>query len=146
MSSVDNQTTDDQSLSPPPLLTARRDSIVQRITQVVRRKSSVSHTARPLLTRTTSASNSDATTSENGVIGKFSLIVTNDPADYDIGSAIGYGSSATVHSAMFKPQNRMVAIKMIELELFGRNQIDELRVCVFVIAISLYMLSAHQIA
>jgi len=42
---------------------------------------------------------------------------------------VGYGSSAVVYIAKYKPLNKNVAIKMIDLDMFERNQIDELRVC-----------------
>jgi hypothetical protein len=35
-----------------------------------------------------------------------------------------------VYGAIFKPLNKRVAIKMIDLDLFERNQIDELRVSI----------------
>jgi hypothetical protein len=41
---------------------------------------------------------------------------------------IGYGSSATVYSAIHKSHSKKVAIKVIDLDKFERNQIDELRV------------------
>lgn len=41
---------------------------------------------------------------------------------------IGYGSSAIVYEAMYKPLKKKVAVKMIDLDMFERNQIDELRV------------------
>lgn len=41
---------------------------------------------------------------------------------------IGYGSSAVVYSAVYTPLNLRVALKMIDLDMFERNQIDELRV------------------
>ncbi|KAJ3144797.1 hypothetical protein HDU89_007761 [Geranomyces variabilis] len=47
--------------------------------------------------------------------------------DYQIGEPIGYGSSAIVYIALYKPTNIKVAIKMIDLDMFERNQIDELR-------------------
>jgi len=47
--------------------------------------------------------------------------------DYEIGNPIGYGSSAVVYIANYKPLNKNVAIKMIDLDQFERNQIDELR-------------------
>jgi hypothetical protein len=40
----------------------------------------------------------------------------------------GYGSSAVVYSAVYIPHNKRVAIKVIDLDMFERNQIDELRV------------------
>ncbi|KAF9931573.1 hypothetical protein BGZ67_005240 [Mortierella alpina] len=52
---------------------------------------------------------------------------SNNPEDYDIRLPIGYGSSAVVYNAYYKPLNRRVAIKVIDLDMFERNQIDELR-------------------
>lgn len=43
-------------------------------------------------------------------------------------SGTGYGSSATVYLARCKPLNTQVALKMIDLDSFERDQIDELRV------------------
>ena len=40
---------------------------------------------------------------------------------------IGFGSSAIVYIATYVPLGSLVAIKMIELDRFERNQIDELR-------------------
>ncbi|KAJ3028062.1 hypothetical protein HDV00_010684 [Rhizophlyctis rosea] len=48
--------------------------------------------------------------------------------DYELGPPIGYGSSAIVYLAKYKPFKKTVSIKMIDLDLFERNQIDELRV------------------
>ncbi|KAF0462181.1 kinase-like protein [Gigaspora margarita] len=49
--------------------------------------------------------------------------------DYDINrnNPIGYGASAIVYSAIYKPLNKKVAVKMINLDFFERNQIDEVR-------------------
>ncbi|ORY99170.1 kinase-like domain-containing protein [Syncephalastrum racemosum] len=47
--------------------------------------------------------------------------------DFDIQKPIGYGSSAVVYAALHKASNKRVAIKMIDLDMFERNQIDELR-------------------
>ncbi|KAG0325409.1 hypothetical protein BGZ99_000656 [Dissophora globulifera] len=52
---------------------------------------------------------------------------SNNPEDYDIRLPIGYGSSAIVYDAYYKPLNRRIAIKVIDLDMFERNQIDELR-------------------
>lgn len=43
-------------------------------------------------------------------------------------AGIGYGSSAVVYEAVYKPLKKRVAVKMIDLDMFERNQIDELRV------------------
>lgn len=51
----------------------------------------------------------------------------NKLEDFDVKKPIGYGSSAVVYRAIFKPLNKPVALKMIDLDLFERNQIDELR-------------------
>ncbi|KAG0910395.1 hypothetical protein G6F33_007928 [Rhizopus arrhizus] len=47
--------------------------------------------------------------------------------DFEINQPIGYGSSATVYSAIHKSHSKKVAIKVIDLDKFERNQIDELR-------------------
>ncbi|KAI9497652.1 kinase-like domain-containing protein [Zychaea mexicana] len=47
--------------------------------------------------------------------------------DFELKSPIGYGSSAVVYGAVYKPTKRKVALKMIDLDMFERNQIDELR-------------------
>ncbi|KAF9123314.1 hypothetical protein BGW39_009111 [Mortierella sp. 14UC] len=52
---------------------------------------------------------------------------SSNPEDYDIRLPIGYGSSAVVYNAYYKPFNKRVAIKVIDLDMFERNQIDELR-------------------
>ncbi|ORZ04369.1 kinase-like domain-containing protein, partial [Absidia repens] len=39
----------------------------------------------------------------------------------------GYGSSAIVYGAVYLPMKKLVALKMIDLDMFERNQIDELR-------------------
>ncbi|KAI8578731.1 hypothetical protein K450DRAFT_245242 [Umbelopsis ramanniana AG] len=52
---------------------------------------------------------------------------SNRVEDFEIRKPIGYGSSAVVYSAIYKPFNKRIAIKIIDLDLFERNQIDELR-------------------
>ncbi|GAA5817360.1 hypothetical protein MFLAVUS_010904 [Mucor flavus] len=47
--------------------------------------------------------------------------------DFDIREPIGYGSSAIVYKAIHKPYGKRMALKMIDLDKFERNQIDELR-------------------
>ncbi|KAI1315417.1 hypothetical protein EDD11_000805 [Mortierella claussenii] len=54
-------------------------------------------------------------------------LFSNNPEDYDIRLPIGYGSSAVVYNAYYKPLNKRVAVKVIDLDMFERNQIDELR-------------------
>jgi len=55
---------------------------------------------------------------------------TLNPADYEIGPAIGYGSTALVRLAKFKPLDRMIAVKIVDMELFegaASSQMDQLR-------------------
>ncbi|ORZ13257.1 kinase-like domain-containing protein [Absidia repens] len=47
--------------------------------------------------------------------------------DFHIKEPIGYGSSAIVYGAIYLPTKKLVALKMIDLDMFERNQIDELR-------------------
>ena len=47
--------------------------------------------------------------------------------DFELGRLIGFGSSATVHLSAHRPSNQPCAIKLIDLDQFERNQIDELR-------------------
>jgi serine/threonine protein kinase len=58
-----------------------------------------------------------------------SLKLTLRLEDYEMGPCIGQGSSALVHIASYAPTGIKVAIKVIDLDMFERNQIDELRVC-----------------
>jgi hypothetical protein len=51
--------------------------------------------------------------------------------DYEIGTCIGQGSSACVYIAKHLETETQVAIKILELDMFERNQIDELRVIFF---------------
>lgn len=44
-----------------------------------------------------------------------------------MGKVIGFGSSATVHMATYRPLSKIVSVKVIDLDQFERNQIDELR-------------------
>ncbi|KAK0526690.1 hypothetical protein OC842_005113 [Tilletia horrida] len=49
-----------------------------------------------------------------------------DPEDYTLEHEIGFGASSVVYEAKFKPINARVAVKVIDLEAFGRDT-DELR-------------------
>jgi len=49
------------------------------------------------------------------------------PSDYKLNEAIGYGSSAIVHLATYLPMGAQVAVKIIDLDRFEKNQIDILR-------------------
>lgn len=61
-------------------------------------------------------------------IGKVLLDLCNFRASCGQSIHVGYGSSAVVYSAVYTPLNLRVALKMIDLDKFERNQIDELRV------------------
>ncbi|KAI8899777.1 kinase-like domain-containing protein [Globomyces pollinis-pini] len=54
-------------------------------------------------------------------------IYSMNPEDYEINELIGQGSSAMVYLANYKILNKPVSMKVIELDMFERNQIDELR-------------------
>jgi len=47
--------------------------------------------------------------------------------DYEIGTQIGNGSFTVVYVAKFKPSQKTVCLKVIDLDVFERNQIDNLR-------------------
>ncbi|KAI9168530.1 hypothetical protein H9P43_007903 [Blastocladiella emersonii ATCC 22665] len=53
--------------------------------------------------------------------------MSSNPDDYEMETTVGYGSSATVYCAVYKKTRRRVAIKVIDLDMFERNQIEELR-------------------
>ena len=105
----------------------RKDSLASLI-------SSVSNAVKlPLLNVSTTslASVASSTLSSAGPVadpvGMFQVEVSNDAEDYEILHPIGYGSSAIVYAALYKPLDKMVAIKMIDLDMFERNQIEEIR-------------------
>jgi serine/threonine protein kinase len=64
---------------------------------------------------------------ENQQLSAIALVLT-PPSSLPCTTRLGYGSSAIVYYAKYKPFNKEVAIKVIELDSFERNQIDELRV------------------
>ena len=65
---------------------------------------------------------SAASVADDGV--QYSLV----PGDYQLGKVIGFGSSAIVYVATYRPvPGKPLAIKVIDLDQFERNQIDELR-------------------
>lgn len=57
----------------------------------------------------------------------------------NIHSFVGYGSSAVVYEAIYRPMKKKVAIKMIDLDMFERNQIDELRVSLIDYLLSIFL-------
>jgi serine/threonine protein kinase len=54
--------------------------------------------------------------------------------------SVGYGSSAVVYAAIYKPLQKKVAIKLIDLDMFERNQIEELRVCLLKYLLCLFII------
>ena len=52
---------------------------------------------------------------------------SQDLKDYELQIIIGYGSSAVVYQSIYKPLNRKVAVKEIDLDCFESDQIGELR-------------------
>ncbi|KNE62628.1 STE/STE20/FRAY protein kinase [Allomyces macrogynus ATCC 38327] len=54
-------------------------------------------------------------------------VYSNDMDDYEVHETIGYGASAHVVLAKYKPTGRDLAIKIVDLDRFERCQIDELR-------------------
>lgn len=43
------------------------------------------------------------------------------PADYQLLEEVGYGASATVYRAIYKPENEVVAIKCLDLDRCNSN-------------------------
>ncbi|KAJ3105426.1 hypothetical protein HDU96_008573, partial [Phlyctochytrium bullatum] len=107
--------------SPPRAPQGRKPSVVERNfgTNLLRRNSSASNTSIPP-TNPGPTSYSASTLPED-------IVFSMNPNDYELGTTIGYGSSAIVCIAKYKPLSKIVAIKVIDLDMFERNQIDELR-------------------
>lgn len=76
----------------------------------------------------TSTSHHDTSTPSSPVPSQQEQYHFNHIEDFDMKEVIGYGSSAIVYKAIYKPLNKCMALKMIDLDKFERNQIDELRV------------------
>ncbi|KAI9592028.1 kinase-like domain-containing protein [Syncephalis fuscata] len=53
--------------------------------------------------------------------------MTNTLLCHIVWPTIGFGASAMVYAAIFKPDGRRVAVKIIDLDAFERTQIDQLR-------------------
>ncbi|KAH6576855.1 hypothetical protein BASA62_001195 [Batrachochytrium salamandrivorans] len=145
-----------QSPPPQPPSIRRKMSIAERATAVIESRLSAS-TAALRRTSTRDSSPSISSSSNNNIIaaiglgtGGSSLSISSlhssngrgssnnnnnddqcaysmNPEDYELGQVIGQGSSASVYIAKYKPLNRAVSMKVIDLDLFERNQIDELR-------------------
>ncbi|RKP36936.1 kinase-like domain-containing protein, partial [Dimargaris cristalligena] len=58
---------------------------------------------------------------------QYTVSFSSDFRDYDLLTPIGYGSSAVVYKGVHRPNRLLVAIKIIDLDMFERRQIDELR-------------------
>lgn len=54
-------------------------------------------------------------------------VYSSNPEDFELLEPIGFGSSATVYLSLYKPKDVKVAVKVIDMDSFERNQIDELR-------------------
>ncbi|KAI8809933.1 kinase-like domain-containing protein [Cladochytrium replicatum] len=122
------------SSSPPrSIISLRKASLVERTSAAIEAK--LSGAGVPLRRGSSSATAqfSPQMLSQNGE--QYPM----HPDAYELGIAIGYGSSATVYIAKCLPMNKNVAIKMIDLDMFERNQIDELRR-----EIQIMSLSKHQ--
>ncbi|KAJ1929159.1 hypothetical protein IWQ60_001420 [Tieghemiomyces parasiticus] len=52
---------------------------------------------------------------------------SSDLYDYELITPVGYGSSAVVYKGLHRPNGKTVGIKIIDLDMFERRQIDELR-------------------
>ncbi|KAI9005921.1 kinase-like domain-containing protein [Gaertneriomyces semiglobifer] len=123
------------SIGSPPrgALGSRKPSIVERASSAIDKLSSGSGLRRAATTPSqgsnwsTAASSRDVLNGVENAAPDNAEVYSMNVEDYDIGSAIGYGSSAVVYIATYKPLNKPVAIKMIDLDMFERNQIDELR-------------------
>ncbi|CAO3608567.1 unnamed protein product [Mucor hiemalis] len=84
---------------------------------------------------TVSLSRTNTTGSTMSSMSQLNSTSTNDeepafscnPEDFEIKNPIGYGSSAVVYNATYLSRNMRIAVKVIDLDFFERNQIDELR-------------------
>lgn len=82
---------------------------------------------------TVSLSRTNTTGSTMSSISRFNTAAEEEssfscnPEDFEIKNPIGYGSSAVVYNATYLPRNMRIAVKVIDLDFFERNQIDELR-------------------
>lgn len=107
----------------PPL--AQPNQCEMGVEALDRRPSSIASRSRSLASSTESAVHVTASAGGGGEEG--SPIFSMNPEDYHVGPAVGFGSSAIVYHTVYLPANMVVAVKMIDLDHFERNQIDELR-------------------
>lgn len=87
------------------------------------RKETASHSTEEQDSPVSSSTSTDASHHPTNSEAQYSMNVS----DYQLGAVIGFGSSAIVYMATYVPLSVDVAVKMIELDHFERNRIDELR-------------------
>lgn len=105
----------------------RSDSLAQRFQNVVRKTSLQISTASSNILNAGSAPSTPTKSSAAASDAPQERVeLSMKPEDYELENVIGYGSSAVVYSAKYKGSMR-VAIKIIDLDNFERNQIEELR-------------------
>lgn len=96
------------------------------------KSSTPSATTRRPLSRSNSASHRHTSSPQRAANHIGSVVddwpmYSSQPEDYVLGDVIGHGASSTVYQAAFQPLNgRACAVKVIDLEAFGRDT-DELR-------------------
>jgi serine/threonine protein kinase len=115
--------TPQQQQAPPPGIQPN-DAITEVVGMDDRRNSEVRLPSLASSTESTVASSMAITSSPRD---EEQIAFSMNPDDYKIGPAIGFGSSAIVYHTTYSPLQRIVAVKMIDLDHFERNQIDELR-------------------
>ncbi|KAG0182083.1 hypothetical protein DFQ29_005924 [Apophysomyces sp. BC1021] len=117
--------------SPAPPSSAKTESLAKRslsISEGLHSRRPSSHTARESYNDSPLSSIGQGTNSSTASFSQLSESNwANKYEDFDIKKPIGYGSSAVVYCAVYKPLNKRVAVKLIDLDMFERNQIDELR-------------------
>ncbi|KAJ3415525.1 hypothetical protein HDV05_004727 [Chytridiales sp. JEL 0842] len=109
-----------------PILSARKSSIVEKLE---RTGLAIESKLTGSLKRSAQSSKTDLAGSQASLLASLpeEINFTMDSNDYELGSPIGFGSSAIAYTAKYKPYNKTVAVKVIDLDMFERNQIDELR-------------------
>jgi len=85
------------------------------------------NTNKEMLRNASSRSTLNSTKLKNESISNSPVPMGMSIDDYEIGAQIGNGSSAVVYVGKFKPSQKTVCLKVIDLDMFERNQIDGLR-------------------
>jgi len=110
------------SLAIPP----HRSSIsVNQTSSVSTSESSINNT--PMIRKASSRSTLNSTKANNENVSSSPVPMGMGIEDYEIGAQIGNGSSAVVYVAKYKPSQKTVCLKVIDLDKFERNQIEGLR-------------------